>query len=136
MDINKHQNIVNIKQNFKNNREKDEHSRKRHHKQRYNTYQEHRKTKRHVGPHDDDGIQRLLSTGTLAPSMLPSTHPKHNHSIDVLFATYWFFPAKTQAILPEDEKCISQKMENEKHRFNPKSKQLTNFLMPYRKYKL
>lgn len=74
--------------------------------------------KRHVGPHDDDGIQRLLSTGTLAPTTLDSTHPNYNYSIDVVFATYWFFPAKTQTILPKDQVCISEKMDDEKARLD------------------
>lgn len=83
----------------------------------------HRKRKRrHIGPHDEDGLQRLLSTGTLAPTTLPRNHPDFNHSIDFLFATYWFFPAKTQVILPSDKKCIDEKMAKEKIRFSPTSK--------------
>ncbi|XP_061183880.1 uncharacterized protein LOC133192057 [Saccostrea echinata] len=85
-------------------------------------YSKHTNKKRHVGPHDNDGIQRLLSTGTLAPTMLSPSHPMYNHSIDIVFATYWFFPAKTQAILPEDQKCIMQKMKEEKSRFDSKGK--------------
>lgn len=77
-----------------------------------------KRIKRHVGPHDDDGIQRLLSTGTLAPTTLDNTHPNYNYSIDVVFATYWFFPAKTQAILPKDQVCISEKMDDEKARLD------------------
>ncbi|GFO02838.1 pqq-like domain containing protein [Plakobranchus ocellatus] len=69
---------------------------------------------RHVGPHDDGGIQRLLSTGHLAPTSLPDTHPDHNSTIDLVFATYWFFPQRTQAILPEDRKCIAEKLALEK----------------------
>ncbi|XP_069115779.1 uncharacterized protein [Argopecten irradians] len=87
------------------------------------TKNSHRKRKRrHIGPHDEDGLQRLLSTGTLAPTTLPPNHPDFNHSIDLLFATYWFFPAKTQVILPSDQKCIDVKMAKEKIRFSPTSK--------------
>jgi len=44
--------------------------------------------------------------------------------IDLVFATYWFFPAKTQGILPKDRDCIQQKMdiEVEKQRFQQTSK--------------
>ncbi|XP_059161423.1 uncharacterized protein LOC131944658 isoform X2 [Physella acuta] len=69
--------------------------------------------KRHVGPHDDDGLQRLLSTGVLAPTTLPPSHPDYNRSIDIIFATYWFFPANTHAILPQDQKCIAEKLAQE-----------------------
>ena len=81
-----------------------------------------KRKRRHVGPHDEDGLQRLLSTGSLAPSSLPKNNPFYNNSIDFVFATYWFFPAKTQAILPQDQKCIEEKMAEEKQRFDPKSK--------------
>ncbi|KAK3106966.1 hypothetical protein FSP39_004149 [Pinctada imbricata] len=77
-----------------------------------------RKWKRHVGPHDQEGIQRLLSTGSLAPTTLPVDHPLFNHSIDLVFATYWFFPAKTRVLLPKDQQCIDEKLKNEAIRFN------------------
>ena len=80
------------------------------------------RTKRHVGPHDEKGLQRLLSTGSIMPSLLPKTHPNFNNSIDLVFATYWFFPAKTKAILPADQKCIEKKLSDETIRFDPKSK--------------
>ena len=80
--------------------------------------------RRHVGPHDNEGLQRLLSTGTLAPTSLPMNHPQYNNSIDFIFATYWFFPADTQAILPKDKECIAKKMSEEKIRFSPLSKYL------------
>ncbi|KAK6165207.1 hypothetical protein SNE40_023561 [Patella caerulea] len=78
--------------------------------------------RRHVGPHDDDGLQRLISTGTIAPSTLPVDHPDYNQTADVVFGTYWFFPAKTQAILPEDQKCIADKLSKEAERTQPSSK--------------
>lgn len=81
-----------------------------------------RRKKRHVGPHDEKGLQRLLSTGSLMPTLLPKSHPDYNHSIDLVFATYWFFPAKTKAILPEDQKCIEKRLSEETIRFDPKSK--------------
>ena len=43
-------------------------------------------------------------------------------SMDVIFATYWFYPAKTKAILPEDWKCIEERMQEETIRFDPDSK--------------
>lgn len=42
--------------------------------------------------------------------------------MDVVFATYWFFPAKTNVLLPEDEACIAAKMATETERFKPDSK--------------
>jgi hypothetical protein len=42
--------------------------------------------------------------------------------IDLVFATYWFYPAKTQAILPKDRECIQEKMSREKERFDERSK--------------
>lgn len=78
--------------------------------------------KRHVGPHDEGGLQRLLSTGTVAPTTLDPSHPDYNYTADVVFATYWFFPAKTQAILPQDQHCIDQKLSQEKIRFDVKSR--------------
>ena len=80
-----------------------------------------KRKRRHVGPHDEDGLQRLLSTGSLAPSSLPVTNPLYNNSIDFIFATYWFFPAKTRAVLPQDQKCIEKKLSQENQRFDPKS---------------
>ncbi|XP_076457343.1 uncharacterized protein LOC143291388 [Babylonia areolata] len=77
--------------------------------------------RRHVGPHDDNGLQRLLSTGTLAPSSLPEGHPHRAHSLDLVFATYWFFPARTRAILPRDQRCIDRLMAQERQRFDPKN---------------
>ncbi|CAF4280017.1 unnamed protein product, partial [Rotaria sordida] len=43
-----------------------------------------RKYKRHVGPHDNGGLQRIISTGTLAPSFEPNS----KSTIDLIFATY------------------------------------------------
>ncbi|KAK3769153.1 hypothetical protein RRG08_034484 [Elysia crispata] len=81
-----------------------------------------RHARRHVGPHDDGGLQRLLSTGHLAPPSLPADHPDYNSSMDLVFATYWFFPVRTQAILPADRKCIAEKLTMEGDvRFDPES---------------
>ncbi|GAB6019216.1 hypothetical protein CHUAL_000827 [Chamberlinius hualienensis] len=76
--------------------------------------------KRHVGPHDMDGVQRLISTGILAPPL--HSAPNDLQSIDHIFATYWFFPAKTKAILAEDRDCIQKKMATEEQRFLANSK--------------
>ncbi|XP_070549101.1 uncharacterized protein [Ptychodera flava] len=77
-----------------------------------------KRNRRHVGPHDGGGMQRLLSTGTLAP-VLNSSSADAEHSIDVIFATYWFYPAKTRVILPAQQKCIDEMMDNEVQRFDP-----------------
>ncbi|XP_054712627.1 uncharacterized protein LOC129222185 [Uloborus diversus] len=70
--------------------------------------------KRHVGPHDGGGIQRTISTGTLAPSL-------SKEGIDILYATFWFYPSDVQGLLPEDKECIKLRMEEEKERFDPTS---------------
>lgn len=53
---------------------------------------------RHVGPHDGGGIQRLISTGSLAP-VLPGSGVSTGESIDIIFATYWFYPSQSQVSL-------------------------------------
>lgn len=59
------------------------------------------------------GFQRLVSTGTLAPTLLPGDDVDHNRTIDIIFATYWTYPSHTTAILEEDQKCISEKLGKE-----------------------
>ncbi|KAK7105709.1 hypothetical protein V1264_017053 [Littorina saxatilis] len=81
-----------------------------------------RRKKRHVGPHDDSGFQRLLSTGMIAPPTLAKDHPDYGHSMDVVFATYWIFPAKNKTLLTEDEKCVDKMMGEEAQRFDPGNK--------------
>jgi len=53
-------------------------------------------------------------------------------SIDVIFATYWFYPAKTRAILPQDQRCIDEMIDNQHQRFDVNSEstaiQFTNVL--------
>ncbi|KAH9512676.1 hypothetical protein Btru_037853 [Bulinus truncatus] len=60
-----------------------------------------------------NSMERLLSTGVLAPTTLPLTHKDYNNTIEIIFATYWFFPTKTQAILQQDQKCIADKLAKE-----------------------
>lgn len=74
--------------------------------------------KRHVGPHDAGGIQRTISTGALFPIRKENSN---ENNIDIVFATFWFFPAHTQALLSEDIKCIKSRLANEKERFNHQS---------------
>ena len=52
------------------------------------------RSRRHAGLHDAAGIQRVISTGTLAPPLSPvlDDTPSDPNSIDVIFATYWFYP--------------------------------------------
>nr|XP_042902859.1 uncharacterized protein LOC107443619 isoform X2 [Parasteatoda tepidariorum] len=70
--------------------------------------------RRHVGPHDGGGIQRIISTGTLAPSLKKG-------GMDIVFATFWFYPSETQGLLPEDKECIESRMKMEQERFDPSS---------------
>ncbi|KAG1658912.1 Protein FAM234B [Nymphon striatum] len=69
--------------------------------------------RRHVGYHDGEGVQRIISTGTLAPAW----NSTNNSSVDLIFATYWFRPQKALTILPEDKECIENKMKDESERF-------------------
>ncbi|XP_071510250.1 uncharacterized protein [Diadema antillarum] len=79
------------------------------------------RSRRHAGLHDAGGIQRVISTGTLAPTLpeildgLPSTP----NSIDVIFATYWFYPKPHKLITEEEQKCLDSWMENEEQRMDP-----------------
>jgi len=54
--------------------------------------------------------------GTLAPSLVEAD--RNSSSIDVIFATYWFYPAKTKAILPDDQRCIDDMMDRQEQRFD------------------
>ena len=44
--------------------------------------------------------------------------------MDVIFATYWFYPAKTEILLPADQACVEEKLKTETVRFDPRSKLL------------
>ncbi|CAF2707949.1 unnamed protein product [Rotaria sp. Silwood2] len=71
-----------------------------------------RKYKRHVGPHDNGGLQRIISTGTLAPSFEPNS----KSSIDLIFATYWIH-SDTSTLLDANERaCINEGMAKEEER--------------------
>ena len=65
----------------------------------------------------------LVLIGTLAKPFNGSS----GGGIDLVFATYWFFPAKTQGILPKDRDCIQEKMSMESQRFEENSKSLSRF---------
>jgi len=71
-----------------------------------------KKYKRHVGPHDNGGLQRTISTGTLAPSFELNS----KSSIDLIFATYWI-QSDTSTLLHADERaCIDEGMAKEEDR--------------------
>jgi len=59
--------------------------------------------------------------GTLAPSLVKPATNSSSSSIDVIFATYWFYPAKTKAILPQDQQCIDDQMNKQQRRFDVNS---------------
>ncbi|KAJ6221142.1 hypothetical protein RDWZM_006954 [Blomia tropicalis] len=77
-----------------------------------------RRQRRHVGLHNGDHIQRVISTGTLAPSRLPATSTDQllvDGSIDVIFATYSFPPTSNVKLMsPSMRKCIDTYMAPEK----------------------
>ncbi|PIK58772.1 hypothetical protein BSL78_04293 [Apostichopus japonicus] len=79
-----------------------------------------RRRGRHLGAHDADGVQRLISTGSLAPP-LDAEYVRRGDSIDVVFAVYWFYPSEDHLILSEEEDCIRHCMDNELQRMNPES---------------
>ena len=59
--------------------------------------------------------------GTLAPPLVAAggnSSSSSSSSIDVVFATYWFYPAKTRALLPEDQRCIDEMINNQQQRFH------------------
>ncbi|CAG7820626.1 unnamed protein product [Allacma fusca] len=80
----------------------------------------HHRVKRHVGPHDNDGIQRLISTGTLAAPL-----QENSGGIDLIFATYWFFPAKTQ-IISKNRDCLQEKTEERRAKNTKKYETLSD----------
>lgn len=55
-------------------------------------------------------------SGTLAPSL-----SKDKSGIDLIYATFWFYPSDVQELLPEDKECIASRMNLEKERFEPSS---------------
>lgn len=62
--------------------------------------------KRHVGAPDHGGYQRLIATGSVVTSLGEESNKGPMDSIDVVFTTYWQYPAKVRVILPEDKACI------------------------------
>lgn len=62
--------------------------------------------KRHIGVPDHGGFQRIIATAGLAPSLETINNNAPGDSIDVVFTTYWQYPAKVRVILPEDKACI------------------------------
>jgi hypothetical protein len=76
-----------------------------------------RRRRRHVGVHDGEGVQRIISTGSLAPSDQPE-------SVDVIFTTYWIPPStKVKLVTKKMQACLDFYMrpEIEQIRFNPAS---------------
>ncbi|XP_053207045.1 uncharacterized protein LOC128391220 isoform X2 [Panonychus citri] len=64
--------------------------------------------RRHVGVHDGNGVQRVISTGTLAPSKSPN-------SIDLIFSTFWFPPTKgVNRISKKMQNCLDKYLNPEK----------------------
>ncbi|PIK39294.1 hypothetical protein BSL78_23866 [Apostichopus japonicus] len=88
--------------------------------QRKSSSTSNRRRGRHLGAHDADGVQRLISTGSLAPP-LDAEYVRRGDSIDVVFAVYWFYPSEDHLILSEEEDCIRHCMDNELQRMNPEN---------------
>lgn len=77
-----------------------------------------RRVKKHVGLHNGDSIQRVISTGTLAPSLKAYSEQDQlpvDGSIDVIFATY-SFPASTNVHRMSDsmQSCVQSYLTKEK----------------------
>lgn len=64
------------------------------------------RAKRHIGAPDHGGYQRLMATGSIVTSLGEENNTGPAESIDVVFTTYWQYPAKVRIILPEDKACI------------------------------
>ena len=64
------------------------------------------RAKRHIGVPDHGGYQRLMATGSIVTSVGEENNTGPADSIDVVFTTYWQYPAKVRIILPEDKACI------------------------------
>lgn len=64
--------------------------------------------RRHIGAPDHGGYQRLMATGSIVTSLGEENNTGPADSIDVVFTTYWQYPAKVRIILPEDKACIEK----------------------------
>ncbi|KPM09388.1 PQQ-like domain containing protein [Sarcoptes scabiei] len=76
-----------------------------------------RRLRRHVGLHNGDNIQRVISTGTLAPALKSSNLDQLpvDGSIDVIFATYSFPPSlKVHRMSKAMQKCVELFLDPEK----------------------
>lgn len=74
-----------------------------------------KKFKRHVGLHNGDSIQRVISTGTLAPSLSTTTDQLPvDGSIDIIFATYSFPPSTIRKMSDAMRKCLQSYLNPEK----------------------
>ena len=77
------------------------------HGQRQNTtHTKSRRKRRHVGPPDHGGFQRLIQTGCLAPVHPNKDSQKSANAIDVMMVTYWMYPAKVRIITDKEKECI------------------------------
>ena len=66
------------------------------------------RARRHVGAPDHGGYQRLMATGSIVTSLGEENNTGPADSIDVVFTTYWQYPAKVRILLPEDKACIEK----------------------------
>ena len=63
------------------------------------------KQKRHVGPPDHGGFQRLIQTGSLSATF-SNNESKTPKGVDVMMVTYWMYPAKVRIITDKEKECI------------------------------
>ncbi|KAH9419619.1 hypothetical protein DERP_009677 [Dermatophagoides pteronyssinus] len=74
--------------------------------------------KRHVGLHNGDSIQRVISTGTLAPSLKSYSDNDQlpvDGSIDIIFATYTFPPSQSVRLMSDAMRtCVQSYLAQEK----------------------
>ncbi|KAH7642116.1 pqq-like domain containing protein [Dermatophagoides farinae] len=75
-------------------------------------------TKKHVGLHNGDSIQRVISTGTLAPSLKSYSENDQlpvDGSIDIIFATYSFPPSSNVRLMSDAMRtCVQSYLAQEK----------------------
>ena len=65
-----------------------------------------RRDRRHVGPPDHGGFQRLIQTGCVAPALPDKDNHESRNEIDLVMVTYWMYPAKVRVITDAQKDCI------------------------------
>lgn len=73
-----------------------------------------KKQRRHIGPPDHGGFQRLIQTGSITSSF-SNQSSSNAKSVDVIVATYWMYPSKVRVITQIEKECIEEYRNLSKH---------------------